>query len=309
VSGVQPSRPATNGAAPHARRIRAAHVMLAMHVALILFSTIALTTFLVGPPPAWLQTPLAARIYPVAWALTGPSYVVLGALAALAHAAGMFGWRRAVALLVLGCGISLGSELLGTSTGFPFGDYVYTALLGYRIAGLVPFPIPLSWFFMLYCCNALAGRVLPVGDGWRTRLAWAAASGLALTAWDVSLDPAMSHATKHWVWLQSGSFYGMPLVNLAGWWLTGSVVSFAMLAVVPPSAVAARVSPTSFPRWLYAINGVMPVAMCARHGLWWAAVLGALAMTLPLALGARGAPARVRPFARQQIRAAVGGGD
>jgi putative membrane protein len=261
--------------------------MLAAHVVLILFATVALTTFLVGPPPPWLRTEMAARIYPVAWALTGPTYVALGALAALAHAGALFGWRRALLLLVLGVTISLGGELLGTSTGFPFGDYLYTTLLGWRVAGLVPFPIPLSWFYMLYACLAIVGRLLPARDGWGMRAAWAAAAGLALTAWDVSLDPAMSYATKHWVWLQPGSFYGMPLVNLFGWWLTGTVVALAMLAVVPPRAVASRLAPTRLPLWLYAINGVMPVAMCARHGLWWAAILGLATMAAPLWMAAR----------------------
>ena len=45
-------------------------------------------------------------------------------------------------------GISLASELLGTSTGFPFGHYTYLNGLGYKVAGLVPFTIPLSWFYL-----------------------------------------------------------------------------------------------------------------------------------------------------------------
>ena len=44
--------------------------------------------------------------------------------------------------------ISLTAELMGTSTGFPFGAYHYTTGLGYKIAGLVPFTIPLSWFYL-----------------------------------------------------------------------------------------------------------------------------------------------------------------
>ena len=55
---------------------------------LILFATIALTTFLAGAPPAWMQTGRNAVIAYWGWRLSGPTYVVLGALAALVHSTG-----------------------------------------------------------------------------------------------------------------------------------------------------------------------------------------------------------------------------
>lgn len=266
---------------------RLASPLLVAHVALILFSTIALTTFLAGPPPEWLQTEANQRVLRFGWKYSGPAYVVLAALAALAHAAARSSWARAALLLVAGTLISLGAELLGTSTGLPFGPYSYTSLLGWRVAGLVPFPIPLSWFYMLYASLAILGRLLPPGDDAWSKLRWAALAGLALTAWDVSMDPAMSFATPHWIWHTRGFFYGMPLLNWFGWWLTGSVVARAMLAILPPSVFAARVAPTRFPLVLYAVNGIFPVAICLRHELWWAAGLGTLAMAVPLVLAVR----------------------
>ena len=267
-----------------ARKIRIEWALLAAHVAIIAFATIALTTFLAGAPPAWMQQGYNAVIAYWGWKLSGPTYVVLGALAALAHATGRIGGRRAAILFAAGTLISLASELIGTSTGLPFGPYSYTTMLGYRIAGLVPFPIPLSWFFMIYCSLAICGRVLPVADDARSKLIWAAAGGLVLAAWDVSMDPAMSFATTHWVWHVAGPFYGMPWSNWFGWWLTGTIISRVYLAVVPPSMFASRVSPSPFTLVLYAINGVMPIAICARHSLTWAAVLGAIAMGIPLLL-------------------------
>ena len=272
--------------------------LLVAHVALILFSTVALTTFLAGPPPEWLQTDTNQRILRLGWTYSGPTYVVLAALAALAHAAARSSWMRASLLLVAGTLISLGAELLGTSTGLPFGPYSYTSLLGWRVAGLVPFPIPLSWFYMLYASLAMLGRLLPPRDDRWSKVRWAALAGLVLTAWDVAMDPAMSFATPHWIWHTRGFFYGMPLLNWFGWWLTGSVVARAMLAIMPPSEFASRVSPSRFPLVLYAVNGVFPIAICLRHGLWWAAGLGALAMAVPLILAMRArSPARVGAIA------------
>ncbi len=266
---------------------RAARTLLAAHVALILFSTVALTTFLAGNPPAWLATEPAQTIYRYGWMLSGPTYVLLGAAAILLHAAMRFGLGRALALLGVGVAISLTSELLGTSTGLPFGPYSYTTLLGYRIGGLVPFPIPLSWFYMVYASIAITGRILPARDSERSRVAWAFCAGAILTAWDVAMDPAMSKATTHWLWHTDGFFYGMPLSNWIGWFLTGSIVARAMMAVVSPAQFTSKVSPSRLPLVIYAINGLMPIAICFRHGLWWAAVLGLAAMGLALVLAGR----------------------
>jgi len=266
---------------------RAAKSLLAAHVALIAFSTIALTTFLAGNPPAWLATEPAETIYRYGWMLSGPSYVLLGAAAIFFHAARRFGVGKASGLLAAGALLSLSAELLGTSTGLPFGPYSYTTLLGYRIGGLVPFPIPLSWFYMVYASIAITGRILPVRPSELSRTAWAFCAGAILTAWDVAMDPAMSKATTHWLWNTDGFFYGMPLSNWIGWFLTGSIVARAMLALVPPRSFAEKASPSRIPLAVYAINGIMPIAICFRHELWWAGILGIAAMGIPLSLARR----------------------
>jgi putative membrane protein len=270
---------------------RLAPALFLAHLALIAFSTIALTTFLAGPPPEWMATEPNATVARIAWKFSGPTYVVLGALAALAHATGRLGWRRATALLAAGSLIALASELLGTSTGIPFGAYEYTPLLGWRIGGLVPFPIPISWFYMIYGSLAICGRLLPARDDSAMKWRWAIVAGLVLTAWDISMDPAMVH-TAHWVWHTAGFFYGMPLTNWIGWMVTGTLIARVMLAIAPPSAFARRVSPSALPILLYLANGIMPIALCVRDGLTWAAVLGTIAMALPAGAALLGASRR-----------------
>jgi putative membrane protein len=95
-----------------------------------------------------------------------------------------------------------------------------------KIAGLVPFTIPLSWFYLgfsayLIARAALASRQLP------NFLAVTGAIGLGslfLTSWDLVLDPAMSQTTlPFWMWEQPGAFFGMPYQNFAGWLGTGAL--------------------------------------------------------------------------------------
>ncbi len=291
--------------------LRIALVCLGIHAVLSAFSAFAFATFLSPPLPDWLLTPTNMRVYSIGYAWGGQTTVVLGALAGILHAMGKLGARSALTIFGVSFVVSLGSELLGTWSGLPFGVYSYTGLLGYKILDLVPFNIPTSWFFMLYASIAICGRLLQAKDDATSRWYWALVAGLVLTAWDVSMDPAMVK-TQHWIWdipdLSSASafsqfigremFYGMPLTNWLGWLLTGIIVARLMLAIVPPSTWAQKVSPSRFPLVLYAVNGLLPIAICFRQDMIWAGVFGLIAMAIPLGLAIRaGAPraADVRP--------------
>jgi putative membrane protein len=278
---------------------RIACVALIGHALLLVLSGIAFATFLAPPFPPWLTTPTNQRVVALMFAFGAQTTVVLGALAGMCHAASRLGWRTALIVFGVAFGLSLAAELTGTTTGYPFGPYSYTSRLGYLIGGRVPFNIPMSWFFMLYASLAICGRIMTADDSAASRWRWAIVAAFVLTAWDVSMDPAMV-ATTHWLWylppadgsfarrfLISGFYYGMPLTNWLGWLLTGSLVARAMLAIVPPSRWAAGVSPARLPLLLYAANGVFPVLICAGRGLWWAVVLGTAAMAIPLLLALR----------------------
>lgn len=278
--------------------------LLSAHIVLVLFATLAMVTFLAGPFPAWMQGPYTARVYTISWRYTGQVYVMLGLLAALCHAGPRFGWGRALAVFGAATTVALIAELAGTNFGVPFGPYRYTDMLGFKVLGDVPYVIPLSWSFMLYCCLAMCGRLFAADNVSATKWKWALAAGAMLTAWDVSLEVQMTNVTPpHWIWnmaatpgwipgwLSRGAYYGMPLLNWVGWLLTATLIARLMLAIVPPARWRAAVSPAGFPLVLYAINGVMPIATTARHGLWGAAAAGLVAMALPLVMSARrGAP-------------------
>ena len=293
--------------------MRVALACLLAHIVMMVFSGAAFATFLSPPFPEWLQTPTNQRIMVFGYKWGGQTTVVLGALAGLLHSIGRLGRRTAILVFIASFGISLGSELLGTSTGLPFGPYSYTNQLGFKIFGLVPFNIPTSWFYMLYCSLAICGRLLPATDDGKSRWWWALVAGLVLTAWDVSMDPAMV-ASVHWLWhlpslegmplwqniLIGGHFYGMPITNWLGWLLTGIIVARVMLSIVPPSRWARDVSPSKFPLALYAANGVLPLGICIGRGLWAAFFLGTLAMAIPLYLALKKGPKLVGSSARPQ---------
>ena len=164
--------------------------------------------------------------------------------------------------------VSLFGELLGTTYGIPFGAYSYTALLGVKWFDRVPLLIPLSWFTMSWACWVIA----------RQRNAGVAAILLGtalLVAWDLLLDPAMSKVTSYWIWGESGSYYGMPWMNLLGWCVTGLLlfVILSKIALDPHSQVR-------FAIWVYIINFALPLGFCVLNQYWLAvgAGLGAVAI-------------------------------
>ena len=147
-----------------ARASRIAGASLAGHALLLILSGAAFATFLAPPSPAWLTTPANQRVAALMFSFGGQTTVVLGAVAGVFHAASRLGWRKALAIFAAAFTISLGAELAGTTTGYPFGPYSYTTQLGYLIGGRVPFNIPTSWFFMLYAALAICGRLLARDD-------------------------------------------------------------------------------------------------------------------------------------------------
>jgi len=92
--------------------------------------------------------------------------------------------------------------------------------LGPKFLGLVPYLIAAAWFLMMYpsyvIADRLAGKKL---TGWKRLLFMAAIGGLVMTAWDVGMDPMMVQA-GNWVWEVEGAYFGVPLQNYWGWWLT-----------------------------------------------------------------------------------------
>ncbi|HSJ25946.1 MAG TPA: carotenoid biosynthesis protein [Longimicrobiales bacterium] len=238
--------------------------------------------------PQW-----AARFY--AWSF---SFFALGHvwLAMLVLAAVL--WLRAggrwLGVFVLAYAVSLGSELAGTTWGIPFGEYGYSELLAPMWLERVPVVIPMSWFFMALPSYALAA--LAVRSPW----ARIVTGSVILLAWDLALDPAMSYATRYWVWGESGPYYGMPWLNLLGWYVTGLVL-MGVFAWRRSESWTSGVSP----RWwagFYGANLLMPLGMCAAAGLWLAVgatlgVLGALALVMVPGLLRHSGPSGVTELA------------
>ena len=217
------------------RILRLEQVMLGGHVISMLFGLAGLV--LVMPHPEFIvQLPaFGQRAFQLSLANGGVAYMIMATLAVSAYAYRTLGTYRWLSFMLPAVTLSLSSELLGTSTGFPFGEYRYLSGLGYKVAGLVPFTIPLSWFYLGFSVYVLAGAGLAgiarrmnqptsLTGSWKSLVGRIVVAAIMLTAWDFVLDPAMSQAPmKFWEFLEAGSFFGMPYRNITGWLATGAL--------------------------------------------------------------------------------------
>lgn len=223
---------------------------------------------------AWPQLlatiPNAAAVYPRAFEFFPRAQILLAFGILAIYLTRQVGGRWLIPFVAVYL-LSLGSELAGTAVGLPFGPYHYTEALGAKWFGHVPLLIPVSWFLMALPSFALAGA----GHA-GSRMARIVIGSLILLAWDLALDPAMSAATAFWVWGEQGAYYGMPWLNLLGWFVTG----LAIMLVFSALGVDRWTSRLS-PRWLlayYGANLALPVGLAAIAGMWVALVATTLAL-------------------------------
>jgi putative membrane protein len=140
----------------------------------------------------------------------------------------LHGWQsyglRAMAVFFLLCfAVGMAFEHLSIFTGFPFGHYHFTSAMGPKLFE-VPVLLGLAYIGMGYLSWTLGGII--VGNGLFAR---PFISGFIMVAWDLAMDPIWANFAKAWLWRDGGAYFGVPLSNFFGWYLTIYVIyqSFA----------------------------------------------------------------------------------
>jgi putative membrane protein len=174
--------------------------------------------------------PVLTDAFPRALAssLSTPIAVLLPMAFALIHGAQRYGWSGILVFLVLCLGISNIMENLGVITGFPFGHYHYTDVLGPKLFE-VPLLIGPGYFGTGYVSWVLA-NILLKGDlrgGLTATIAVPVVATFIMVAWDVGIDPGSSTVAKIWIWEKGGGYFGVPFTNYLGWYLTVFLFMFA----------------------------------------------------------------------------------
>jgi uncharacterized membrane protein len=119
--------------------------------------------------------------------------------------------------LALAGAIGFMAEVIGVQYGWLFGRYIYTSVLAPNWLG-APIAMICAWFI-------LTGYVSQLLRPFRLSACIEVILGAAwMTIIDLLIDPLAAHPFNFWNWLESGSYYGIPLRNFLGWFFVSVVI-------------------------------------------------------------------------------------
>jgi len=122
--------------------------------------------------------------------------------------------------------IGMSLEIIGVNTGYPFGSYCYTNVLGPQILG-VPFIIGFNWILLSY--SAAISVALYLKHWWQRVVA----ASVMMVGIDLLLE---SFAIHHhfWIWQSAGP----PVQNYVAWFLISLLIQFGFVRLIPSSSNA-----------------------------------------------------------------------
>jgi uncharacterized membrane protein len=203
-------------------------------------------------------------------------HVVPPAVFALVHASGRYRLKGGLIFVSLSAGTGFIFESLSLRTGFPFGHYHFTAVMGPTLFQ-VPILLALAYVGMGYLAWTLAlliaNQMEQQPSGFRLVTVPLLASFIMI-AWDLSMEPEWATVDRAWVWETGGRYFGVPISNFLGWFLT-AYIFYQVFAVYVRDRDPApqRLSLWRLPILFYALSAcgnllvAIPTATAIRMGL------------------------------------------
>lgn len=188
-------------------------------------------------------------------------YVFAFLLAYLFIAYTFLGWRRVLVFTLVAWVIAFLSEYSSITNGFPYGDYQYTYLtqlkpgeiwaLGEKelyLFGIIPFIDSLSYTFLTFIGYALSiylnSPIFKLKNGFtiadtysiQHSLKTAFVGAILVTFIDIIVDPIATMGKKWFLgeihyYVHPGDYFGVPITNYLGWFLTSFVIIFVFQRV------------------------------------------------------------------------------
>jgi uncharacterized membrane protein len=195
----------------------------------------------------------AARVLQV---VTGPTpwlgLVAMDVLSAVVFAlvdgSRHYGGRGILVFCAICVAVGNAIENIGIATGIPFGHYRFLDVMGPKLFN-VPILLGLAYVGMAYVswtiARILVGGLSPRVNGLRIVTIPLVASCI-MVAWDVAQDPVWSTFLHAWVWYDSGPWFGVPLSNFAGWYVSVFLI-YLLFALYLKRAPSQRIA--SFSAW------------------------------------------------------------
>ena len=197
-------------------------------------------------------------------------HVVPPALFAVIHGARIYRPRGIFVFIGLCLGVATFFESVSLRTGFPFGHDRFTDLMGPKISGL-PVLLALAWVGMGYLSwivslALLGGENKPLSG--RSLVLMPVVASFVMTSWDLSMEAVWADVDRGWVWRDGGPYFGVPIGNFLGWFLTAYIFyQLFALYLREREPVPARASHWLLAILFYALSALGNLLMIAPSSL------------------------------------------
>lgn len=190
------------------------------------------------------------------------------------------GVKKALVFIAVTALVGFAAEVLGTSTGFPFGQYYYTDFLGPKVLG-VPEVVPLVWFVIAYLAFSISQSVFQ--EDRRRILGMASLAAFGAVSWDFLVDPMFS-SYGYWIWTKQfiplPKLSEIPLTNFVGWFVIVVLMLSVFLYLAPKGSKLISRRNTFDSRLVYLLLMIDGIIANSSLGNWLAIVIGVCSMTL-----------------------------
>lgn len=125
--------------------------------------------------------------------------------------------------------IVFGTHILNQFRGWPFGYLTYNDILGWRLPLNIAWPIPIFWTSIIASALLLMQPKVDTHDP-KTIFTWSFDVGMFVLVCATIIEPILNKTASQ-TWSIPGGFYGVPLTNLLGWFLTAFVSAYATIYI------------------------------------------------------------------------------
>lgn len=125
-------------------------------------------------------------------------------------------FRSLFKFIITGFGLGYGIEVIGVNTGFPFGEYSYGSVLGFKIWD-TPLMIGINWLMLSYCASVCIEFLLPK----LSNLAKAILAASTMLLLDYIMEPVAIHY-GFWTWANEN----IPLANYISWFFIAIFICY-----------------------------------------------------------------------------------
>lgn len=138
----------------------------------------------------------------------------------------------AACVIVILCGVA---HTIAALTGIVFGPFLFTAAAGPRIAGVLPWWIPLMWVTVIVSSRGMARLIVQPWHGTsHFGIALVLLSSSLSVLFGMAFDPCASANWRLWIWRTTAApqLGGTPLTALAGWFTLSVVAATCVMPLL-----------------------------------------------------------------------------